>query len=192
MNLYDFDKTIYLYDSSRKFYFFCLKKKPKLWWHLFKTAYYGLLKTFKIIPLKKFKEKLFSIVKYIPDLDKMVSSFWDNEILFVNEWYFEKREKDDVICSASPRFLLEDIVKRINIDAKLICSEIDKNTGLYLPNFENCKGDYKVVLLKQNNLLSFNEGYSDSNSDIPMLKLCRKKFRVTKGKISVFEKSYFE
>ncbi len=192
MNIYDFDKTIYRNDCCYKFYFYLIKQKPKLFWHIFKVGYWGFLKIIRIVPLKKFKEKLFSIVKYFPDIKNTVKKFWDNEIININEWYFDKREKDDVICSASPRFILDEIVKRINIDATLICSEIDEKTGLYLDGFENCKGEQKVVYLKQHNYTFFNEGYSDSNSDIPMLKMCKKRYRVTKGKISEFEKKYFE
>lgn len=39
MNIYDFDETIYDSDSTKDFYFYCLKKYPKI---LLSDADYGM------------------------------------------------------------------------------------------------------------------------------------------------------
>jgi phosphoserine phosphatase len=121
----------------------------------------------------------------VPDLEKAVKEFWDKEFFNINYWYFEKRRRWDIVCSASPRFLLQDIVGRINKDAKLVCTEFDVQTQKIVG--ENCKGEEKVSRLKQLGYTHFKDGYSDSKSDFPMLSLCENKYRVKKGKISLWE-----
>ena len=185
MNIYDFDKTIYPYESTRRFYFFCLKQNKKHFFHIFKVAFWGGLYKLRIINLKKFKEKFFSFTRFMPDLGKAVKEFWDKEFFNINYWYFEKRRRFDIVCSASPRFLLQDIVGRINKDAKLVCTEFDVQTQKIVG--ENCKGKEKVARLNQLGYTHFKDGYSDSKSDFPMLSLCENKYRVKKGKISLWE-----
>lgn len=183
MNVYDFDKTIYFYDSAKRFYFFEINRHKKLIFHLFKTGFYGLLKILNIISLKKFKEKLFSFVKKV-DLEKDVLDFWDKEIININNFYILNKKNDDVVCSATPYFLVEGAMKRINKNAKLVCSKIDSKTGLYEENEENCKGEEKVNRLKLEGFTEFNKGYGDSKSDYPMLKMCKEAYIVKNGKLN--------
>ncbi len=192
MNLYDFDKTIYKFDSPTKFYFFCLKKHPRIWWHLFKSAFWGTLKSLHIITLSKFKEEHFSFILYLPDHKKDLDLFWEKEIKNINSWYYDQKRDDDVICSATPRFIMETIVPKINPKATLICSEMDEKTLKFKKNETNCKGENKVVKLKAKGFTSFEEGYSDSNSDVPMLKMCKKRFLVKNGEIFKFDEKYFD
>ena len=76
MNTYDFDKTICVKDSSVTFYKYCLKKYPAAVWRtipatLRKAAAYiaGRIST------KELKEQLFSFLRYIDDIDSVVSDF---------------------------------------------------------------------------------------------------------------------
>lgn len=193
MNLYDFDKTIYYGDSPVKFYIFCLKKYPKIWWHLFKSGFWFVLKSLHIINPSEFKERIFSFILYLPDYKKEVEIFWEREIKNIYSWYYEQMRDNDVICSATPRFLMETIIEKLNPKATLVCSEIDIKTAKFLPNETNCKGENKQVKLKKLGFVSFEEGYGDSLSDVPMLKMCKKRFRVLKGgKIVEFDKKFFE
>ncbi len=191
MNLYDFDETIYKYDSPSRFYFFCLRRHPKIWWHLLKSGFWGACKALKIIDLKRFKEKFFSFILHL-DYEKDLEKFWEKEINNINAWYFEKRKDDDVICSATPRFMMEYITNKINPKAILICSEIDAKTAKFKANEQNCKGEVKAQKLKNLGLITFDEGYGDSLSDVPMLKLSKKRFRVINGgEIIEFDKKFF-
>jgi len=192
MNLYDFDKTIYRHDSPTQFYFYVLKRKPYLFWHLFVVLYYRILKLLNIIDMRRYAEKLYSVAKYLKNLDSFVCSFWDIEERNINAWYYEKRQEDDVICSATPSFILNEIKKRINNSATLICSNYDLKTCRYHnKKSDRCSGKEKVSRLKELNFTNFENGYSDSKTDIPMLSLCKNKFLVKNGIISEFDKSYF-
>ena len=187
MNLYDFDKTIYKGESSSRFYFFVLRKYPLMWWHFFVTTFWGLLAFFHIVGLTKFKEKVFSVLRFIPNVDGLVKAFWDKEQVKIYAWYKERKKPDDVICSATPKFLLQEIFLRINSSATLICSDIDKETGKFLPGKRNCKGPQKVAYLLKEGYKHFDEGYTDSNSDKPMLRLCDKPYRIRSGIIYDFD-----
>ena len=192
MNVYDFDKTIYKYDSSKRFYFFILGKKPILFWHLFVSGFWGLLFACHIIDLRLFKEYLFSIFKHIKDIDVLLKEFWDKEIININEWYFETRKSKDVVCSASPEFLVAEGMKRVNKSVIVIGSKIDKKTGKFEEGAKNCKGEEKVSRLKEAGFSSFECGFGDSKSDVPMISLASNRFRVVKNKVVPFDEKYFE
>lgn len=178
MNVYDFDKTIYSGDSTVDFYLYCLLKKPGLI-RFFPTQVKGFLK-YKLghVEKKVFKEMFFSFLQGIDDISSMVNSFWDKNQKKIKVWYSEQQDADDVIISASPRFLLEEICVRQKISC-LIASEVDARTGKF--NSENCYGEEKVkrfrTLFQDSQIDRF---YSDSKSDEPMAKISKEAF-IVKG-----------
>ena len=193
MNLYDFDKTIYNGECSLRLYLFVLSRHPKLWWHTFKAGFYGVLRGLNIINLTTFKQKFLTFMSHIKDPQKEIELFWDKEQKNIFKWYLDQKKPDDVICSASPLYIIEPILKRINPTAKLVCSDIDMITSRIENGEVNCKGEEKVRRLAELGLTSFENGYSDSTSDVPMLKLCKNKFHITKkGKVEPFNPKYFE
>ena len=77
MNVYDFDITIYAGYSMVDFYFFCLKRQPKL-------IKYGLIYLFNELKLKrrkitatKAKEGFFKFLNRLEEIDKLISEFWE-------------------------------------------------------------------------------------------------------------------
>ena len=72
MNVYDFDETIYHGDSTRDFYLFCLKNYPKISKYLPMQGWYAIKFGLKIMPKTQFKEKFYSFLKGIPDVDAAV------------------------------------------------------------------------------------------------------------------------
>ena len=54
MNIYDFDKTIYKSDSTKDFYFYCLKRYPKMLLTVPMTAWAFLLYVIVIWSKTKF------------------------------------------------------------------------------------------------------------------------------------------
>ena len=188
VNLYDFDKTIYKFDSATRFYFFVILRHPHLFWHLFKTAFWGVAFFLRAVSLSTLKEKVFSITKHVKNLNLELEKFWDKEQKNIFSWYLSQKRADDVVCSASPQFLVEKIFQKINPTATIVASQLEASTSNFKSNFANCKGNMKVEYLKQRGFNRFENGYSDSSSDKPMLSLCKNKFRVLKnGKIVKFE-----
>lgn len=182
INLYDFDKTIYDGDSSTDFFFYSLSKYPKIAMIIPKIVLAGIKYKLKKISKTAMKEVIFSFVKYVPDMDKHIASFWDTHRCYLKDFYMKTKHDKDVIISASPEFLLKSITEELKV-MKLIGSRVDIKTGKF--KGLNCHGEEKVKRLnkeyKDYEVLS---SYSDSLSDIPILKLAKKQYLVKKDKLT--------
>ena len=182
INLYDFDKTIYDGDSSTDFFFFSLTKYPKIITCLPKIAVAGIKYKLKIVSKTDMKEVIFSFVKYIPDMDKHIASFWGTHRCNLKDFYMKTKHDKDVIISASPEFLLKPITDELKV-MKLIGSRVDIKTGKFTGL--NCHGEEKVKRLnKEYKDYEVMSSYSDSLSDIPILKLAKKQYIVKKDKLT--------
>lgn len=184
-NVYDFDKTIYDGDSSIDFYIFCLKEHPSIIFLLPKQVYAVLLYKLKIVKKEKMKEEIFSFLKKIKDIDKIITKFWESKFINIKDWYLNTNHKNDIIISASPYFLLEECCKRLGVK-KLIATEVDKISGKFLSN--NCYGEEKVIRLKEEypNVI-VEKMYTDSLSDLPLLNLSKEGYLVEKNKITDYK-----
>lgn len=181
MNVYDFDKTIYIKDSTLDFFKFCLKRNKKIYMYMPSLLWYGLKYIFiKNFSLTNFKEKFFSFLKHI-DTDKEVEEFWLTYKKGIKEWYLNRKKEDDVIISASPEFLLLPICNELGIK-HLIASKVDKNSGLF--QSKNCKGEEKVVRFREIfGNAKIDEFYSDSESDMPLVKIANFSMKIKGDKL---------
>ncbi len=182
MNTYDFDKTIFYPDSSACFYKFCLKKHPAA---VISTLPKTLVKTVKYlakkISTKELKEQLFSFLADIPDPDKAVKEFWDENMAGIGDWYMAQKKDDDIIISASPYFLLEPVCSKLGV--RLIATPMDRKTGKILG--KNCHDSEKVRRFYEEYPDARTENfYSDSMSDSPMAEIADNAWLVTKHKLS--------
>ncbi len=176
MNGFDFDKTIYKKDSSIEFYLFIIRRHPYLVFHLFIFSIYYVLYLLKIKKKKETKEKMFSIVKYIKNIDAEVDDFWCNKHL--EKWYLNMHKENDLVISASPLFLLKRFLNTNGIK-NIIATNIDKKTGKIIG--ENCYGMEKVNSFKKAyNKKKLNIFYTDSKSD-ECMELVSKKVVIIKN-----------
>lgn len=185
MNVYDFDKTIYDGDCSIDFYFFCLKKHPKILIYIFKQIYGIFLKKIKKIDTTKMKEYFFSFLKSLDDIDLLIENFWDKKEGKIKKWYLNIKREDDLIISASPQFLINPICERLKI-SKPLATIMDVKTGKI--SGKNCKGKEKVNRFyseyPQKDILKF---YSDSMTDLPLKEIAKESYLVKKDKISAWK-----
>ena len=72
MNVYDWDNTIYRGDSTFGFVLFLYRHYPATLRNLPRTAVLGLLYAVRILPKLTFKENLYRMFRYVPDMDKAV------------------------------------------------------------------------------------------------------------------------
>lgn len=181
MNVYDFDGTIYPGDSTVEFYLYCLVRHPGLIRCLPRqlggTWAYLLGRCGKT----RWKEAFFCFLPELRDLRAEVRGFWDRRGRNIREWYLRQKQVDDVVISASPEFLLQEICQRLEI-RHLIASEVDEQGGF---SGENCYGEQKTARFRQR----FPEGavdrfYSDSLSDWPMARLAAAAYLVNGTQIS--------
>ena len=190
MNVFDFDKTIFNGDSTAKFYFYCLKRYPKMLIYVPSTGIaFAKFYIFKKGTKTQCKEVLYRFLKAIPNVDAAVEKFWQKNIDGVFEWYKKIRKDTDVIISASPEFLLEGVCKKLGAE-KMMASKVDKKTGKY--EGENCHGQEKVKRFYE----AYPDGvienfYSDSVSDAPLAKISEDAFVIDKkGNVIEWEKVF--
>ena len=178
MKLYDFDKTIYKKDSTAQFYKFCLKKKPSLARYWFLQLWAFAMYLLGIRSKTKMKEKFYSFLKPLQNVEELVSAFWEREEKNINAWFYRERGEGDVVVSASPEFLLAPVCSKLGV--RLIASRVDAHTGKYTG--ENCWGEEKVARLREEGVIGADacaeSAFSDSLSDLPMLRLARRAYIV--------------
>lgn len=176
MHAYDFDETIYDGDSTRDFYFYCLKKYPQICLDLPAQGWYFLLFACGFITKTAFKERFYRFFRRIPDMEKAIRDFWDSHFCNIKQWYLEEKRPDDVIISASPAFLLEIPCQKLGLAAP-IASVVNPQTGKYTG--ENCYGEEKpprfYAMHPDEKIEIF---FSDSLSDTPMARIAEESFIV--------------
>ena len=175
MNVYDFDKTIYDGDSTTDFIAWCIRRRPSLALRLLPgtAAFGGYL--LKLCSKTYFKEKFYRFLTSVPEVDRWVEEFWDENAEHIKEWYLLQQREDDVVISASPEFLLRPICRRLGIHY-LLASVVDKRTGMYYGL--NCYGEEKVRRFRQTFDGEIDAFYSDSFSDAPLANLAKRAYLV--------------
>lgn len=186
LDIYDFDKTVVPFDSGSRFWAYCLLRYP--WTVIFLPYQFvcAMLLVFGVFDLTRVKRSFFSFIRVIP-LEKAVKKFWDRHEKEVHEWAKkENRARFSVIISASPDFLLDELVSKLGFDA-LICTRHDAKTGAVIG--KNCKGDEKIRRFRE----QFPDAevitvYSDSiKHDKPIFSLGSECVHIDNGKRVPFE-----
>ena len=182
MNVYDFDKTIYDGDCTVNFYLYCLGKYPVIYKKIPEVLWFGLLFKLGIIKKTDFKSRFFKFATIIPNLEGAVADFWKKDRAKIKRFYLDIQKEDDIIISASPTFILNEICSILNIK-NLYATNVDLNTGKIIG--ENCYGEEKVKRFYEAgyNEESIDEFYSDSLSDSPLADISKKAFIVIKEKL---------
>lgn len=126
------------------------------------------------------KEKYFSFLKGIKDIDGKVEKFWVKNKDKIRKNLFQNK-KNVVVISASPEFLLKDICKENGIET-VIATIVDKRNGSFLS--KNCYGKEKVKRLNnQCKAYWINEFYTDSLTDKYLAQISKTSFLVKKDKV---------
>jgi len=178
MNVYDFDGPVYPGDSSVDFFLYALTHRPSILSYLPAQAWGFVLYGINRIEKTKLKEYFFSFLSGI-NSEELAELFWNENQNKIFPWYLDQQKQDDIVISASPRFLLQPICSKLGIHC-LIASEVDPETGLFLG--KNCRGQEKVQRLAlEYHITHIDHFYSDSLSDTPLAKIADKAFIVDKG-----------
>jgi len=115
MKVFDFDHTIYDGDSSIDFFVFCIQKYPIILLRIPKIMCAFLQYKLKKIEKKQFKQIFFSFLCDVDNPELLVKKFWDKYEKSIYKWFEERKNKNVVVISASPYFLLTEICKRKGI-----------------------------------------------------------------------------
>ncbi len=166
MNVYDFDQTIFFPDSSYCFVLYCLRHYPRaVLKALPGVGVVGIRKLLSQADTRELKEKVFSFLPYLDNVEQIVLDFWHEKRGQVAAWYLEQKRDDDLIISASPEFLLRPITEELGV--RLIATRMNPQTGRITG--DNCHDVAKVCrFLKEYPGETVDRFYSDSLSDSPM------------------------
>ena len=183
MKVYDFDKTIYAGDSTVHFFLFLLRRHPSLSRYLPGGALAFARFQWGDWSKTRFKERLYRLFQGVSNIDAEVHAFWQLHRDGIKAFYTAQQEKDDVIISASPTFLLAPICAELGI-SHLLASKVDPETGAY--EGENCWGVEKVrrFLEAGHQLSEMTDFYSDSLSDAPLAMRAQRAWFVTGERLS--------
>ncbi|MBO6041352.1 MAG: haloacid dehalogenase-like hydrolase [Oscillospiraceae bacterium] len=177
MNCYDFDQTLFFPDSSYLFVMYCLRHYPRAVLRALPGACFaGALKLLSMCETRVLKEKLFSFLPYLDDIDRIVEEFWaENYDNGISQFYLLEKRDDDVIISASPEFLLRPAAERLGV--RLIATRMDRHTGRIIGN--NCHDYEKVTrFYREYPDERVDAFYSDSITDFPMARLAERAYLV--------------
>ena len=188
MNIYDFDDTIFMGDSSVEFIKYSLLHHPvKVLWAILKSTKEIVKYLFKKSNIGLIKSVMFSFVKDIKNLDEYMSDYVIKYQKNIKNFYLEQKKDDDVVISASFEFIVKPFCDKLGIK-HVIATKYDTKKGKIIG--ENCKGKEKI---KRFNKVFKNpkveKAYSDSLSDIPMFEIAKKAYLVKGEKLIPFEKT---
>lgn len=186
MNVFDFDNTIYDGECSLDFFKYCLKKKKSLIRYMPMVTAKAMKYKAGFMPIEEvyaFCEVMLGVFfDNCGDINEIVRSFWKSHEKKLKPFMVQKLTPDDVIISASPRFLFNGIAGRLNAGS-IICTEIDeKNRKIGFL----CYSQNKVKAFRE----SFGEDavidefYTDNMNDMPLIRLAQKAFLVSGNDIS--------
>jgi len=185
MNVYDFDNTILRGDSTARFFAYCFSHYPKLWLDIPAQAVNGFLFVLKIRKKQDFKQRMLGFLRKFDDIDPVIEKFWEKNFCRIKDFYYETRRDDDVVISASPRFLILPACEKLGIK---VCmgSPVDKKTGAF--SGPNCYGQEKVrryyEVFPDGKIETF---YSDSHSDDPLARIAGKAVMVKGDRLLPWE-----
>jgi putative flippase GtrA len=132
--------------------------------------------TLGLLTRQRFKERAFSFLHNVNDIDSVVEQFWDRHEKNIATWYRKNHSGSDIIISASAEFLLAPAAKRLGVST-LIGTKMNKESGRI--KGENCRGDEKVKRLHDAGITAKIEAaYSDSLVDLPLLQLAERAYIV--------------
>ncbi len=176
MRVYDFDKTIFHYDSTERFIVFCLLRHPAFLRFVPAMLPAWIRLSRGKIGKERFKEICLRFVPLLADPAAEVERFWNRNLKHIHAWYVAQAGPDDIVVSASPAFIVAPACKRLT-GCTVIASPYDPVSGKFTG--PNCHGEEKVRRLRaQFPDAVVEEFYSDSHNDNPLAALAEKAFRV--------------
>lgn len=193
--IFDVDYTLTSRETLRQFYYYSLKRYPKNIIYAPRAIVSGLLFVMKIFDEKRTKEAFLKFIHGMDSekMDELIKDFYENRfknILYKDGIEMIRKLKSEgykiYLISASPEFYLNELYEMKEID-KIIGTKFKKDETSYTRFMDgvNCKGEEKInrlmASLKEDNIeVDFKESYmfSDSLSDLPLLKLVGKPYLI--------------
>lgn len=189
VDVYDFDKTAIGFDSTLRYWGYCMLHNPWIIILLPFQFIWGMLMVTRIISVQTCKKIAFWCVLFINNR-KNVMKFWDKYEKQIYDFFRPENRtsgRKTVLISASPDFLIEEIARRMKID---YCIATTHSKKTYTLIGRVCRHAEKVVRLeKQLPNVIIKDVYSDSiKSDKYIFNLGERCFLATKGVLTEIDK----
>lgn len=185
MNVFDFDNTIYDGESFVDLFIMVLGKDPSLLRYV-PTMISGVVQykagTLRLeTALERYSKPFEDYIATLPDIDALVDEFWDKHMHKIKPFYEDVRSDDDLVISASPQIVVEEVCRRLGIK-RCIGTRFDRETG-----------KLGRVCFRENKIAAFREEfpdahigtlYTDSMHDKPLMDISDSVYFVKGNKIN--------
>lgn len=178
MNVYDFDKTICKDDTEADFFYYELKHHPINWLRIPYFIIANLSYKLKRIDEAEWRHRIYLTLKNLKNIDNEVLKFWKKRKHKILDWYKRQQKEDDVIVSATPRFLLEPMLIAMNIKHYIV-SEFDVNSRRFIGPI-NVEEEKVRRFSKEYDINDIDNFYTDSMRDMPMILKAKNAYIVNK------------
>lgn len=186
VNVYDFDNTIYDGETLVDFILYYIRRDAKIWKYIPRLLVIAFKDACHLFTVEEAIEAYASFLEgyYVTKTDSFAESvvdFWNKKEKRIKPWYETVRKESDIVVSGTTDFILEEIMKRMNIK-NYVGSSIDKDTGKFT---RLCFLDNKVKIFNELypdcHIENF---YTDSMNDKPMMDIADHVYLVKKNKIT--------
>ena len=176
----DFDKTIFLGESSTAFYRFCIPRHPQILLWLPVGGIFGLGKLLGLCDTTRWKEAFHGYLRCVPDAEELLERFWDRNQSRIAPWVAEKLPAGSLVISASPEFLIAGLCRRLGLAC--IGTRMDIRSGRI--SGRNCRDAEKPKRFRELYPdAAIEEFYSDSLADSPMAGMAQKAYMAVGGRL---------
>ena len=155
VNVFDFDNTIYDGETLVDFILYYVKRDIKIWKYLPKLIIIAIKDGLHLFTVEEAIKAYASFLEgyYVNagDVTENVVDFWNKNEKKIKPWYETVRQESDIIVSGTTDFILDEIMKRMNIK-NYVGSSIDKKTG-----------KFTRLCFLENKVKIFNELYPDAH-----------------------------
>lgn len=181
--VFDFDRTLSKKDTNLAFFYFFAKKQKYGSLKLIIYFLYKIIQKFRVISNESLKNIGLSL--FVRPLT--YENYLELCKLFAKDIEINKEvnKRYDEYCLANENVIIltasiKEYVEFLFPEAKVLGSEIIFNEkGTYL-SF-HCYGENKLYALNKNNIFQIDDVYTDSLSDLPLVRISKKIFLVKSG-----------
>lgn len=187
--LFDFDGTLYKYDSILAFCLFYYQKKPLRIWRVIMQVYAWVLWKSNRINTRTFKSKFICFIARdsAQEVQRMAAQFWEKQNVFNEELILalQRCQADSfcvVVVSASPDLFILPACEKLGITHVISTTLRIHEDGYTLGT--NCRGSEKTIRLREVfPTQRIVQAYSDNTDDLPLLHAAEQGFLIKKGAI---------
>ncbi len=185
VNVYDFDNTIYDGETLVDFILYYVRRDIRIWKYIPKLIVIAIKDAFHLFNIEEAINAYASFLEgyyvNLNDIEDSVVDFWNKNQKKIKPWYAEVRKENDIVVSGTTDFILDEIMKRMDIK-NYVGSSIDKKTGKFT---RLCFLENKVKIFRELYPECHIENfYTDSMNDRAMMDIAENVYFVKGDKIT--------